>query len=240
LRSGGSANTLLVRPCARSRRHPLQRASKSPSWRLVPFHCSTDRRDGPLLAPGDKPNGHDPRKPDHARTSGAPCVPPHRDISTVIVDHAIRDSDRDQQASADTMRWRTRPRAIRRRRRMGWGVPNVSRRVAGGFICTVNPRVVDQAVDPSESIGCLLHDALGGVGSCVVARNGGEVRVIGGRDQARGAHDAPAPRLSGRQPGADSPLGAADDRDSRPPGDIRLIRRGRSRRSRLRAGALPH
>jgi hypothetical protein len=44
----------------------------------------------------------------------------------------------------------------------------------------VNPRVVDQAVDPSESIGCLLHDALRGVGSCDVARNGGEVRVIGG------------------------------------------------------------
>jgi hypothetical protein len=92
-------------------------------------------------------------------------------------------------------------------------------RVVREGLADEDPRVVDQAVDPSEPIERLLRDALGRLGFADVTLHGEVAGLVGGADRARGADD----RVSGRskpgdQPSADALRRARDDRDLPWPG----------------------
>jgi hypothetical protein len=89
----------------------------------------------------------------------------------------------------------------------------VLERVLGERLLDVDPRVVDQAVDPPEPIERLLDHAPGGVGFGDVTLHREEVRLVGGADRTRGADDGVSRTAQrGRDACADAAVGTGDDR----------------------------
>ena len=92
-------------------------------------------------------------------------------------------------------------------------------RVVREGLADEDPRVVDQAVDPSEPIERLLRDALGRLGFADVTLDREVAGLLGGADRARGADDRVAGVTErGHQPSADALRSAGDDRDLPLPG----------------------
>ena len=65
----------------------------------------------------------------------------------------------------------------------------VVRRVFRERLADEDPGVVDQAVDPSESVDCLDHQALSSLGFSDVTAHREEVRLVGRTDRAGRGHD---------------------------------------------------
>jgi hypothetical protein len=55
--------------------------------------------------------------------------------------------------------------------------------VVGEGLADVDPRVVDQGVDPSEPVECLLDHASSGIDVCDVTLHRERVGLFGGRDR---------------------------------------------------------
>ena len=79
--------------------------------------------------------------------------------------------------------------------------------VVGEGLADVDPRVVDQAVDPSEPVECLLDHTSGGVDVGDVTRHREKVGLVGGGDRPRGGDNGVSSMTEcGRETGADSPI----------------------------------
>jgi hypothetical protein len=92
-------------------------------------------------------------------------------------------------------------------------------RVVREGLADEDPRVVDQAVDPSEPIERLLRDALGSLGFADVTLHREVAGLVGAADRARGSHDRVAGMTErGHQARADALRRARDDCDLRCPG----------------------
>jgi hypothetical protein len=90
----------------------------------------------------------------------------------------------------------------------------VLRRVLGEGLADVEPRVVDQGVDPTEPIERLVDHALCGPHLGDVTLDSEVALVVGGRHRAGDADDRVAgPAVAGSEAGADPSGGAGDDRN---------------------------